>query len=148
MKLYVAYGSNLNIGQMKYRCPDAKIAFTGVLKNWELIYRGSKSGAYATIQRKAGSIVPVAVWYISSSDEFALDRYEGYPRFYQKQNVYVSLPDNSRKKAMVYIMSRFAKPGRPSSVYVSTVRQGYKDTGLNTDYLDDSLEKNLREIAF
>lgn len=42
MKLYVAYGSNLNKEQMSHRCPDAKPVYTGYLENWELIYRGSK----------------------------------------------------------------------------------------------------------
>ena len=51
MKLYVAYGSNLNKEQMSHRCPDAKPVYTGYLENWELIYRGSKTGAYATIRR-------------------------------------------------------------------------------------------------
>ena len=25
-KLYLAYGSNLNLGQMAYRCPDSQVA--------------------------------------------------------------------------------------------------------------------------
>lgn len=104
MKLYVAYGSNLNKEQMSHRCPDAKPVYTGYLENWELIYRGSKTGAYATIRRKKGYRVPVAVWSISETDEKNLDIYEGYPRFYYKQNVYVTLQDGSRIKAMVYIL--------------------------------------------
>lgn len=51
-KLYVAYGSNLSKEQMARRCPTAKIYGIGFLNNWELIYRGSKTGAYATIRRK------------------------------------------------------------------------------------------------
>ena len=43
-KLYVAYGSNLNIAQMALRCPTAHIYGTGLLNNWELIYRGSMTG--------------------------------------------------------------------------------------------------------
>ena len=54
MKLYVAYGSNLNKQQMRHRCPSAKPVYTGYLNNWELIYRGSKTGSYATIRRKKG----------------------------------------------------------------------------------------------
>lgn len=89
MKLYVAYGSNLNKQQMRHRCPSAKPVYTGYLNNWELIYRGSKTGSYATIRRKKGYRVPVVVWGIQHSDERNLDIYEGYPRFYSKQNVYV-----------------------------------------------------------
>lgn len=61
-KLYVAYGSNLNIAQMALRCPTAHIYGTGLLNNWELIYRGSMTGSYATIRRRKGSAVPVVVW--------------------------------------------------------------------------------------
>ena len=81
-KLYVAYGSNLNKEQMARRCPTAKIYGTGFLNNWELIYRGSKTGAYATIRRKKGSKLPVAVWKIEDIDERNLDIYEGYPKLY------------------------------------------------------------------
>lgn len=35
-KLYIAYGSNLNLNQMKYRCPTAKLLGVGVVKNYEL----------------------------------------------------------------------------------------------------------------
>ena len=63
-KLYVAYGSNLNIAQMALRCPTAHIYGTGLLNNWELIYRGSMTGSYATIRRRKGSAVPVVVLYL------------------------------------------------------------------------------------
>lgn len=146
MKLYVAYGSNLNKEQMSHRCPDAKPVYTGYLENWELIYRGSKTGAYATIRRKKGYRVPVAVWSISETDEKNLDIYEGYPRFYYKQNVYVTLQDGSRIKAMVYIMFNGAKPGRPSERYVDTVYKGYLDFKLNYEFLIDSMLTNNDEL--
>ena len=33
---YIAYGSNLNRGQMALRCPDAKVVGTGEIKDYEL----------------------------------------------------------------------------------------------------------------
>ena len=54
-KLYVAYGSNLNLKQMAYRCPSASIYGTGQLTNWELLYRGSATNSHATIAKKQGS---------------------------------------------------------------------------------------------
>lgn len=142
MKLYVAYGSNLNKEQMKYRCPGATVAFIGMLPNWELVYRGSKTGSYASIRRKKGKSVPVAVWNISAEHERTLDIYEGYPRFYGKQNVYVTLQDGSKKKAMIYIMNRYARPGKPSSNYIDIVEQGYIDNDLDLSYLYTSLQTN------
>lgn len=64
-RLYVAYGSNLNIRQMKYRCPGAKLYGTGVIDDYELQFKGQPYGAFATIAPKEGASVPVAVWEIS-----------------------------------------------------------------------------------
>lgn len=38
-KLYVAYGSNLNLKQMAYRCPTATLVGTGVIENYELQFK-------------------------------------------------------------------------------------------------------------
>ena len=76
-RYYIAYGSNLNVGQMKYRCPKAKIVGTAVLENNTLYFRGSKTGSYLTIEPEIGASVPVAIWEITPTDELSLDRYEG-----------------------------------------------------------------------
>lgn len=146
MNLYVAYGSNLNIKQMSYRCPEATVAFTGFLLNWKLVYRGSRTGSYATIKKCKGSKVAVAVWNITARNEEALDLYEGYPRFYKKQNVYVHQNNGVRKKAMVYLLPDSATVGIPSDRYIQTVLQGYDDMGFDVRYLYDSLDFNLKEM--
>ena len=86
-RYYIAYGSNLNIYQMRFRCPTARIIGTAVIPNYELLFKGSKTGSYLTIEPKKGSSVPVAVWETTDQDELALDRYEGYPAFYYKKEL-------------------------------------------------------------
>ncbi len=104
MKLYIAYGSNLNIDQMKRRCPDAEIVTTSVINNYQLTFRGNLRGnGVANIEPKKGSQVRVGVWKISPSDEVALDRYEGYPYLYVKQNFMVQI-NGEKHKAMAYVM--------------------------------------------
>ena len=44
-RYYIAYGSNLNVGQMRMRCPHATILGTANLKGWELLFKGSKTGS-------------------------------------------------------------------------------------------------------
>ena len=83
-RLYIAYGSNLNLDQMKHRCPTAEIVGTAELKNWRLWFRGGGHSAVATIERERGFKVPVLVWRIQPQDELALDRYEGWPHLYRK----------------------------------------------------------------
>ena len=38
-RYYIAYGSNLNVPQMRMRCPGATILGTADLKGWELLFR-------------------------------------------------------------------------------------------------------------
>ena len=139
-KYYIAYGSNLNKGQMIHRCPHAVAKYTGLLRDWELFYAGSKTGNYATIRRCKGKSVPVAVWEIDGLDEYYLDAYEGYPTFYFKDTIEF-MADGEKKSAMVYIMRTDAPEGKPSNHYVGVVRQGYKDFGFDEKYLDESIEK-------
>ena len=51
------------------------------------MFKGSQSGNYATIEKEAGCKVPVVVWAISKADEKNLDRYEGWPSFYVKEDI-------------------------------------------------------------
>lgn len=145
-KLYIAYGSNLNLSQMAMRCPYASVYAKGVLDNWELAYRGRKTNSYATIIKKYGSQVPVLIWEITPKDEYYLDIYEGYPHYYFKKNIMVDI-DGKKKKGMVYIMNERQLPGRPSDLYVKTILQGYKDNGFDIRTLITSLEKNSIECA-
>ena len=77
-KYYLAYGSNLNVRQMRYRCPTAKPIGITAIPDYELLYKGSKTGSYLTIEKKKGSLVPIVVWEVTAADEKRLDAYEGY----------------------------------------------------------------------
>ena len=74
-RLYLAYGSNINLEQMAYRCPTAKVIGAAMLPNQELNFR-----RVATIDPKEGAEVPVLVWEIGQQDEINLDYYEGATR--------------------------------------------------------------------
>ncbi len=145
-KLYIAYGSNLNLAQMAARCPSARVYAKGVLNNWELVYRGAMTNSHATIIRKTGSIVPVLVWEIQPRDEYRLDIYEGYPHYYFKKDIMVNI-DGRKKKTMVYIMDEHRLPGRPSATYVETIRQGYVDNDMDITIFEKSLQINSIECA-
>lgn len=90
-KLYIAYGSNMDEKQMARRCPTARLLGTSELEGYRLLFKGSKTGAYATIEEQKGGRVPVLIWKIGEQDERNLDRYEGYPVFYHKKEIEVQL---------------------------------------------------------
>ena len=86
-RYYIAYGSNLNIPQMRMRCPGARIIGTSVIEDYQLLFKGSKTGSYLTIEPMEDAEVPVVIWEVTETDEKALDRYEGYPNFYYKKEM-------------------------------------------------------------
>lgn len=145
-KYYVAYGSNLNKRQMKYRCPDAKPVCSGVLMDYELLFKGSMTGAYATVEPREGSSVPVGLWEISKRDETRLDCYEGYPTFYYKKIVDVHT-ECGIIPAMVYIMHEDRSIGQPSELYNEVCLEGYDDFGLNKMEYVEAVLNNLKECA-
>lgn len=53
-KYYTAYGSNLNVRQIMERCPNAEIVGTSEIPNYELLFKGSRTGSYLTIEPKVG----------------------------------------------------------------------------------------------
>ena len=79
--LYFAYGSNINLDQMAYRCPDARVIGPVVLEGYRLAFRGNASGnGVATVVPHKGGKVHGLLWEITPACEQTLDRYEGYVR--------------------------------------------------------------------
>ncbi len=132
--LYFAYGSNLNLFQMKRRCKDSVFLKKYELKGYKLNFR-SKYRA-ADIEKSKNSLVPGALFEISKSDEKKLDVYEDYPILYKK--LYFSYYS---KRVMTYIMVNKTEFRYPTERYLNIVKQGYKDCNLNTDYLIKALNK-------
>lgn len=137
--LYIAYGSNLNLPQMALRCPTAKVVGKSELRGYELLFRGGKMGAVATVEPKEGSLVPVLLWKIQEKDEAALDWYEGYPHLYDKQMMEVEV-DGKPVSAMVYVMTPGHGFGIPSDYYVDTIREGYETAGFDLQVLEDAID--------
>ena len=138
-RLYIAYGSNLNLPQMAFRCPTAEIAGKSELKGYELLFRGGRRGAVATVEPRDGGSVPVLLWKIRKTDEEALDRYEGYPHFYEKQMMEVEL-DGKPISAMVYVMTPGYEFGIPSDYYADVIREGYETAGFDLQSLEDAID--------
>lgn len=147
-KYYIAYGSNLNIRQMSHRCPGATIVGTGFIKDYQLLFKGSKTGSYLTIEKKVGKVVPVAIWKVNEYHELALDRYEGYPSFYYKQEMEIDIKGIRtnkpyHKKAFVYIMHEERKLGLPYREYVQVCLEGYEVFGFDPRYLEEAIKVSM-----
>lgn len=141
-RYYLAYGSNLNISQMRMRCPDSKVVSKGFINDYELLFKGSMTGAYLTIEEKKGGKVPVGIWEVSVIDELSLDRYEGYPHFYYKREFEIEL-DGKKEVAFVYIMHEDRPLGIPSNFYVETCKEGYEAFSFDKRYLTNAIKRSI-----
>ncbi len=142
--LYFAYGSNINLGQMEYRCPDASVVGPVVLEGWELLFR---RGGFATIAPKEGKTVQGLLWSITQLCERSLDRYEGYPRFYDKKMVTVRDSEGRSLSVMAYIMDdRFREPMLPTESYYNGILEGYQQNGLPVSALKKAWEHAVQEV--
>ena len=140
--LYFAYGSNLNWHQMKKeRCPGSKYIQSYSLKGYKLIFShrnpNNKYG-HANIIKNNKSNVKGAIWNLTKVHEKILDEYEGVnyiPPHYSKE--YFTF----RKKKILFYIQKVYTQKKPSSLYLHTIIQGYKDCNLDMNYLKKKIIK-------
>ena len=138
-KLYIAYGSNLNLQQMARRCPESRMIGKTMLEGWRLTFRN-----HATIEPDAEARTPVGVWEIGAQCERALDAYEGFPGYYRKETLEIEI-NGETKKAVVYIMNG-GRLAMPTQTYVECIWEGYKDFGLDHTYLEQAMKDTMARI--
>lgn len=135
-QLYIAYGSNINLEQMAYRCPHSKVVGTSEIKGYELEFR-----SVATIVPKENASVPVLIWKLDDRDLPTLNRYEGWPRLYRQEKMPFEM-DGKSYEGMAYLMNR-GTISPPSPQYYNTILQGYRENGLDESYLETALENSI-----
>lgn len=137
MKYYFAYGSNLNVKQMSNRCSDAVPLGARDLPGWELQFR-----RVLTIVRNPKGVVRGGLWLISDFDEKMLDRYEGYPGWYEKH--FITFPDGLT--AMTYILTK-GQEAEPSKGYLDVCLQGCMDFKIDPQGLFRAYLKSARKAG-
>ena len=147
-KLYFAYGSNINLDQMAYRCPAAQVVGPVVLDGYKLLFRGNSRGnGVATIAPHKGRKVYGLLWKITPECEQALDIYEGFPRLYDKQDVTVQGKDGREFTVMAYVMTDlWREPSVPSSYYYNGILEGYRCSGLPAAALKEAWDHAVEEV--
>lgn len=135
--LYAAYGSNMNLDQMEFRCPNSKVEGNGILHGWNLVFN-----VHADIieTNNDDDTVPVVLWNINDDDWNYLDMYEGYPTYYIRKVVDVMRDNGESTQAIVYVMADDMKGiFPPHDSYFNGIIKGCIDNGIDTDYLYDAL---------
>jgi hypothetical protein len=96
--VYFAYGSNMSFDQMKERCPNSAYLGNGYLKDYKLDFTRmsqKREGGVADIVYSENDEVWGVFYSLTNDDLETLDRYEGYPDIYTRNNFTCNIINNN-----------------------------------------------------
>jgi len=130
---------------MRKRCPNARPIGVAKINNMRLIFR-----SFADIEPNFSCVVVGGLWRITPSCEQALDRYEEIENgLYRKAYLPLrALLEGQEQEILplVYMMNSKAY-ALPSEDYLSIIREGYCDFGLDPSILRQALDDTTAEVA-
>ena len=144
--LYFAYGSNLDFGQLRQRCPSARFVAVAKLPDHHLAFtRFAKDRGCATCDAlpQKGRAVWGVVFHLAEADLPNLDRAEGFvPGRPLRQNAYVRVQetvcqDGDAAKPLrvwLYFAVRQRNPSLPNAAYKAQLVAGAKFWRLPENY--------------
>ena len=111
---------------MKRRCPQSKLVCKAVLKGYKLLfnkYSTSWNGSVADIMKSYYDDVWGLVYSVTFDDLKRLDKFEGYPRSYNRKLLTVFSADNRViDDVWVYYISYKYKDGVPTGEYLDIIK--------------------------
>ena len=126
---YFAYGSNLDLPQMKRRCPESRLISKGSLSGHSLTFNRFSSGwegGVADVIQKHDSEVWGLVFEISDSDLERLDRYEGYHKdetsMYERWKAVIDTPNGQISDVWVYTVVEKQNFVQPTLEYLQIIK--------------------------
>ena len=150
--LYCAYGMNTNIDQMASRCPGSVSIGRIDIPDHRLVFRG-----VADIEESVGDVLQTVMWDITDECELALDMLEGYPTFYGKKYIDVTIGSKSYKAMIYQMVGNRLDYSHPSNYYQYLLEEGYQTHGLDLhqiynadgfDAVEDTLDFINRRYAY
>ena len=128
--IYFAYGANLNLSGMQLRCPGCQPLGTGILPDHRLVFRG-----VADIEPIPDEQVHGALYEITPEHLNSLDRFESYPRLYNRKQVEVVTENGEIVTAIVYQMTKRNGYSPPSAGYLGIILSGCRQWGIPEAYI-------------
>jgi gamma-glutamylcyclotransferase (GGCT)/AIG2-like uncharacterized protein YtfP len=138
VRLYAAYGSNLDPGRMQAYCPRSPMTGIGWLEGWRLTFAGETElgweGSVTTIVEAEGERVFVALYDVHPLDEKQLDEVEGVTAgTYRKLHVRAATLEGD-VTAWVYVYNGY-EGGLPTAWYLAEIAAAAEKAGAPGDYV-------------
>ena len=126
---YFAYGSNLDLHQMKRRCPSSKLISKGSLSDHRLTFNRYSSGwggGVADVIQAKDSKVWGLIFEISDADLERLDRYEGCYKdqksLYERWKAVIDTPNGQVCDVWIYTVIEKQRFVQPTLEYLQIIK--------------------------
>lgn len=133
-QLYLAYGSNMNLSQMDYRCPDSFVYDKVEIPDYKFVL--DRAGV-ATIIPSKGHKVEALLWVVHILDVETLDMYEGV-RFgcYEKTSMEIEI-DSVTLSVLVYFSLRDLTKAGYRSDYMDGIIKAAEEAKFSKEYIEE-----------
>lgn len=135
-----AYGTNISQSEMKSHSENAMFIGYGELLNFELKFRGYPKHAIATLEKKRGATLPVAIYDLTPTDRFTLDNFEKFPYAYQRLKA-KAMFNGKIIKGFVYVLKMKLQPEIPNEEYLKALRMAYFEADFDEDCIDNAIKE-------
>ena len=127
---YFAYGSNMNPERMRKRGINFSKREHAILEGWRLAFnkiasRNPKEG-FANLVKDQRDVAEGILYTVQKSDIEKLDRYEGYPKHYERIKVRVKVNEGEEVEAITYVAEsdKIREGLKPSKEYLRHLLKG------------------------
>ena len=135
---FFAYGTNISQTEMKSHSQSSMFIGYGELQNFKIVFRGFQDHAIATLAKKRGSSVPIAIYDLTPSDRFTMDNYEKFPYAYVRKKA-KAIFNGKVIKGFVYVLKIKLEPNIPNEDYIKALRLAYFEAGFDDKPVDDAI---------
>jgi gamma-glutamylcyclotransferase (GGCT)/AIG2-like uncharacterized protein YtfP len=138
MRLYFAYGANMDPSQMTSRVPHARPMGVARLDGFRLefsVYSTVWGGGAANLELDPRAHVWGVLWEVPEDEMKGLDAYQGHPTFFRREDVSVVGPQG-RVIAYTYRVAHQKAYIRPTDPYLHLLRSAARVHGLPPEALD------------
>lgn len=133
-KPYFAYGSNMDVDQMRNRCSTARIGPKISLKGYQFIIN---TNGVATILEDKDHSVEGIIWWILPEDEKNLDTYEGVSAGCYRKEYPIQLEMNGYLIQPLIYLATNTTPGSSRPNYIERIIVWAARHGFSPDYIKE-----------
>lgn len=149
---YFAYGSNMNLGQMRERRVSYENSRRALLRDYKLGFtKTSKryNAGVADIVESRDDVVEGVLYEVTEEGMATLDKFEGVNQnTYKRMKVMVQLEDGEKLEAITYKVVSAEEPFiPPSKEYMNKIIKGAEIHKLSSNYIQRLKAIPLKEIT-